>query len=91
MVAKPPNSDAEPASRFENCSPSLAIIETTMLETPTTMPAITGVKKEIWDFIEEITSANKSISLSFTFFILSTYVEIVIRDFATTFGPFFAP
>ena len=67
---KPPVNESPDGPKFLNCSPSLLMIVTTMLPTPTTMPAMSGVKKVIWLFMLLRTSASKSLSLSFTFLIL---------------------
>ena len=56
---------------------------------PTTIPAIAGVRNFIWEFISDIISPIKSLSLSFTLWISFMYLEMLVNAWAAIFGPFF--
>lgn len=65
--------------------PSMNVI---MLVIPMTTPLIIGVRKLICDFMSDITSAIKSLSLSFTLCISLMYLDTLSTACAAIFGPF---
>src|SRR3989344_5954874 len=78
------------APAFICISWSLFKIEVIIDDNPTIIPAKSGARKVMFDFISETISASKSCSLSFILSIFFTYSDIDINERAATCNPFYA-
>src|SRR3989338_2878234 len=89
-IPEAPESNEPPASppvavpREVDKEPIIVVI---IAPIPTTIPAIKGVRKETWDFIEEVISERRSFNRSDTLEIRSRYSAILNKALETTCGP----